>query len=199
MAHPRTQPMLSGWAPLQEPSRRLSVGELGRWLWPATVLAAFAAVTAYVAETSPGPGISTRDLVTLAQAVIVLAVLTVRRRWGPLAVLRTLAEYATVATLAGLLVLAAAPPAERPVTERRPAATEQAATLPPVVRQVVGAARRLGDAAGWVAELWRRADTQADHRNPPPSTTRLEPTGEAVAAPPRSPTSSAPSIWRFHA
>src|SRR5215218_10131568 len=114
MAHPRTQPMLSGWAPLQEPSRRLSVGELGRWLWPATVLAAFAAVAAYVAGTSPGPGISTRGLVTLALAAIVLAVLTVRRRWGPAAVARTLVEYATVATLAGLLVLAAIPPAERP-------------------------------------------------------------------------------------
>jgi hypothetical protein len=198
MAHPRTQPMLSGWAPLQEPSRRLSVGELGRWLWPATLLAAFAAVTAYVAETSPGPGISTRGLVTLALAVIVLAVLTVRRRWGPLAVLRTLAEYAAVATLAGLLVLAA-PPAEQSATERRPAATEQAATLPPVIRQAAGAWNRLAGAASWVAELWRRADTQADHRTPPPSTTRPTPASEAMAALPRSPTPpSALSTWRSH-
>ena len=196
MAHPRTQPMLAGWTPLQEPSRRLSPGELGRWLWPATVLAAFAAVAAYVAGTSLGPGISPRGLVTLALAVIVLAVLTVRRRWGPLAVLRTLAEYAVVAALAGLLVLAAAPPAERPAGDRRQAATEQAATFPPVIRQVVGAANRLGDAAGWVAELWRRAGGQTDHRTPPPSTTR--PQGEAAAAPPRSPTPSAPSTWRSH-
>jgi hypothetical protein len=201
MAHPRTQPMLSGWAPLQEPSRRLSVGELGRWLWPATLLAAFAAMTAYVAETSPGPGISTRGLVSLALAVIVLAVLTVRRRWGPLAVLRTLAEYAVVAALAGLLVLATAPtPAAQPTRERQ-TRTEQAATLPPVIRQVVGAWDRVAHAAGWVAELWRRAGDQADHRAPPPSTTR--PNAEAMATSPRSPTSSsapsAPSIWRFHA
>jgi hypothetical protein len=198
MAHPRIQPMLPGWSPLQEPSRRLSLGELGRWLWPATVLAAFAAVAAYVTGTSPGPGISTRGLITLALAVMVLAVLTVRRRWGPLAVLRTLGEYAVVAALAGLLVLAA-PPAEQPATERRKAGSEQAATLPPVIGQVVGAARRLGDAAGGVAELWRRAGAQTDHRTPPPSTSRPEPTGEAMVASPRSPTPSVPSTWRFRA
>jgi hypothetical protein len=115
--------MLPGWSPLSEPSRRLNVGELGRWLWPGLVLAAFAAVAAYVAGTDPepGPGLAVRGLVTLALAVIVLAVLTVRRRWGPLAVLRTLAEYAVVAALAGLLVLAAAPPAEQPAKERRQA------------------------------------------------------------------------------
>ena len=198
MAHPRTQPMLPGWTPLPEPSRRLSVGELGRWLWPATVLAAFAAVAAYVAATSPGPGISTRGLVTLALAVIVLVVLTVRRRWGPLAVLRTLAEYAVVATLAGLLILAAAPPAAQPTRERQ-TRTEQAATLPPVIRQVVGAWDRLASAAGRVAELWRRAGARADHRSPPSSTTRPDPGVEAMVARPHSPTPSVPSSWRSHA
>ena len=194
MAHPRTQPMLPGWTPLPEPSRRLSLGELGRWLWPTAVLAAFAAVAAYVAATSPGPGIAPRGLVTMTLAIIVLAVLTVRRRWGPLAVLRTLTEYAAVAALAGLLVLAAAPsPATAPTRERQDR-TEQAAPLPPVIRQVVGAADRLAGAARWVAELWRRAGAQADHRTPPPSTTR--PKTEAMAAQPHSPTPSALSIWR---
>jgi hypothetical protein len=163
MAHPRTQPMLPGWTPLSEPSRRLSAGELGRWLWSATVLAAFAAVVAYVLASSPGPGVSVRGLVTLALAVIVLAVLTLRRRWGPLAVLRTIAEYAVVAALAGLLVVAGvAAPAERPARERQ-AATEQASTLPPGIRQVAGA-------WDWLAELWRQADAEADHRTPPSST-----------------------------
>jgi hypothetical protein len=181
MAHPHTQPMLPGWSPLAQPTPPPTIESLRRWLWPGTVLATFAALAAYVVETSPGPGISTQGLVTLALAVIVLAVLTLRRRWGPLAVARTLAEYTVVAALAGLLVLAAAPsaPAERPATERRPAETEQAATLPPVIRQVVGA-------AGWLHELWQRAGRQADHRTPPPSTTRPQPTGEAMASPPHS-------------
>jgi hypothetical protein len=164
MAHPRTQPMLPGWTSLSEPTPR-SGAELGRWLWPSTVLAAFAALVAYVFATSPGPGISTQGLVTLALAVIVLAVLTLRRRWGPLAVLRTLAEYAVVAALAGLLVVAAGPslaPADRSARDRRQN-TEQASTLPPVVRQVVGA-------AGWVAELWHQADRENRQRQSPPTT-----------------------------
>jgi hypothetical protein len=192
MAHPHTQPMLPGWSPLAQPTPPPTIESLRRWLWPGTVLAVFAALVAYVVQTSPGPGISTQGLVTLVLAVIVLAVLTLRRRWGPLAVARTLAEYAVVAALAGLLVLAAVPPAERPATERSPAETEQAATLPPVIRQVVGA-------AGWLHELWQRAGRRADHRTPPPSTTRPQPTGEAMAALPRPPTPSAPSIWRSHA
>jgi hypothetical protein len=190
MAHPYTQPMLPGWSPLAQPTPPPTIGSLRRWLWPGTVLAVFAALVAYVVETSPGPGISVRGVVTLALAVIVLAVLTLRRRWGPLAVARTLAEYAVVAALAGLLVLAAAPsaPAERPAIERRPAAIEQAATLPPVIRQAVGAGR-------WLHELWQRAGRQADHRNPPPSTTRPQPMSEAMASPPHS---LAPPTWRSH-
>jgi hypothetical protein len=164
MAHPRTQPMLPGWTPLSEATPR-SGAVLGRWLWPSTVLAAFAALAAYVFATSPGPGISTPGLVTLALAVIVLTVLTLRRRWGPLAVLRTLAEYAVVAALAGLLVVAAGPsltPADRSARDRRQA-TEQSSTLPPVVRQAVGA-------VVWVAELWHQADRENRQRQSPPTT-----------------------------
>jgi hypothetical protein len=160
MAHPRTQPMLAGWTPLQEPSRRLSPGELGSWLWPATVLAAFAAVAAYVAGTSLGPGISPRGLVTLALAVIVLAVLTVRRRWGPLAVLRTLAEYAVVAALAGLVVLAAAPPAERPSSGRHRAGSDLPAGHP--------AGGRRSKPAGRCSRLGRRAVAPRRRPDRPP-------------------------------
>jgi hypothetical protein len=168
MAHSRTQPMLPGWSPLSEPTPRPGT-HLGRWLWSGTILAAFAALVAYMFATSPGPGLSTRGLVILALAAIVLAVLTLRRRWGPLSMLRTLAEYAVVATLAGLLVLAAAAPsgpAERSARERRQT-TEQASALPPVIRQVVGA-------AGWLAELWQRAQREADQRRQSPPNTRGE-------------------------
>jgi hypothetical protein len=182
------EPMLPGWTTLQQPATR-PVGELRRWLWPATALAAFATVAAYVLATSPGPGISNRGLVTLALAVIVLTVLTLRRRWGLRAMASTLAEYAVVATMAALLVIAAPSPANQPTRADRPTRNERSATLPPVIREVVGA-------WDWLAELWRRADPDAG-RTLPPSTTR--PNGEAMAAPPHSPTPPAPSIWRSHA
>jgi hypothetical protein len=60
MAHPGTQPMLSGWSPLAQPTPPPTIESLRRWLWPGTVLAAFAALVAYVVQTSPGPGISVR-------------------------------------------------------------------------------------------------------------------------------------------
>jgi hypothetical protein len=48
-----------------------------------------------------------------------------------------------------------------------------------LVRAVTGAAR-------WLVDLWHRADQQATAK------------GEAMAAPPPSPRSSVPSIWRSH-
>jgi len=194
MAHPRTQPMLPGWTPLSEPTRQPGA-PLGRWLWPSTVLAAFAAVVAYVLGTDPGPGLGNRSLAILVLAVVVLTILTIRRRLGPLAVLCTLAEYLTVGMLAGLLVLAAIPV---PADVDQPARAEQdqpgpggrqaqqqpdrAATLPPVIRQVVGVGR-------WLAELWHRADQQT-RADQPTSTTRGE---RSDAAPPPDRTGGPPS------
>ena len=48
------------------------------------------------------------------------------------------------------------------------------------------AASALGDAVRWLVDLWRQADQQAAPAK-----------GEAMAAPPHSPTPSAPSTWRF--
>jgi hypothetical protein len=178
------EPMLPGWTPLQQPTARPRGGELRRWLWPATALAAYATVAAYVLATSPGPGISNRGLVTLALAVIILAVLTRRRRWGLRAMASTLAEYAAVAALAALLVIAAPSSADQPTRADRPTPVERAPTLPPVIREAVGA-------WDWLAELWRRANPDASRT--PPRTTQPKPPGEAMAAPPHAP---APSTWR---
>jgi hypothetical protein len=183
------EPMLPGWTPIQQPAPRASGGEVRRWLWPATALATFATVVAYVLATSPGPGISNRGLITLVLAAIVLVVLTLRRRWGLRVMAGTLAEYAAVATLAALLVIAAPSPADQPTRANRPAQAERAATLPPVIREAVGA-------WNWLAEQWRRADPDAG-RTPPPSTTRPTTKGKAMAAPPRTPTPPGPSFWRF--
>jgi hypothetical protein len=177
-------PMLPGWGPLADsgPRRSIGGGRIAALVWPSLALAAFAALVAYLLAADPAAGLSLRSLTAVALAVIVLAVLTVRRRGGVLAVLRSMAEYATVALLAVLLVTAAGPPPfdvdqDRPARMSRAAPAEQArggqdqdqaASLPPVIRHAVGA-------WSWLAGLWEQADRQASRResNPTP-TTRAE-------------------------
>jgi len=169
MAHPRTQPMtLPGWGPLVEPPygrrRRRRPSGLGRWLWPALVVVAFLGLVGYVLNRDPvTAGVSGRGLVTVALAVVVLAVLTVRhRRVGARALLRTLAEYAAVAVLAVSLVTLG--------TAEAPAHTcAQAEDGGRPVLVVRGEA--CGNAWDWLADLWQRAGRQVDqhpHPTPPP-------------------------------
>jgi hypothetical protein len=128
---------------------------IGR-LWPAVALAALAALLAYLLATDPSPQLTHRSLVILGLAVVVLAVLTIRCTAGPLALVRTLAEYAAVALLAALLVTVnGAPPPTSPAA--RQARAEQAAVLPPVVREVVGG-------MGWLVDLWERAGREVRER-----------------------------------
>jgi hypothetical protein len=166
---------MAGWAPLAEPGhgRRHRGHSGGRFLALAgasLAAAAMAALLAYLLATDPAPGLSGRSLAVLTLAAVVVSLLLVRaERSGALALFRTLAEYGVVALLVLLLVPAVPPPVD--VDQDRPAAVEQvdqdqAATLPPGIRHVVGAGR-------WLADLWRQADREAAERRPaPPSTTR---------------------------
>ena len=88
-----------------------------------------------------------RGLVTLTLAAAALTILTIRRRFGPWAVARALAEYTVLVLLVALLATSGAgPPAERAQANstRPPAATQQAASLPPGISQVVGAGQPPG-------------------------------------------------------
>jgi hypothetical protein len=182
MAHRTTAPELPGWAPLAGPparGRRSYRGGRfdGRWLLALAGIAAttalLAALVAYLLVTDPTAGLSTRSLLVLALAAAVVLVLVVRsNRAGARSVLRTLAEYVTVAALAVLLATtASAPPpgGQAPAVGRdQPARIErqhpgQASQLPPGISHVVGAGR-------WLAERWRQADAAIDRQEAEAST-----------------------------
>jgi hypothetical protein len=165
-----TTPLLPGWGPLVEPPRRLHVASVLRWWWPTAVVVGFLVLVAVVGDRDdPAPGLSLRGLATLSLAAAALTILTIRRRYGPWALTRALAEYTVLVLLIGLLATSGAvPPSERALADstRPPAATQQAASLPPGIAQVVGAGRRLAAAGYWLAELWDRAKDKTD---PPPT------------------------------
>jgi hypothetical protein len=107
-----------------------------------------------------------------------------------------MAEYATVALLAALLVAPAGTVDHRPADHAKPNQAEAQAAAgqdQPAVIRVVAKVARVGakvirgvaGAVRWLVELWHRADQQV--------TTK----GKAMAAP-RSPALAALSIRRFH-
>jgi hypothetical protein len=194
------QPTLPGWAPLIDPGPfpLQAARSVGRWLWPTLAVSGFLAVVAYTfAHDNPAPGLSHRGLLTIALAAIVVVLLTIHRRHGPRRLSRAVAEYAAVALLATLLTAPGVgidqQPANHPDSGQARAQAVAGADQPAVVRAMTtvlraGAAliRGVTGAARWLVNLWRQADQQAT------------PTSEAMAAPPRSSTPSAPAIWRSH-
>jgi hypothetical protein len=197
------QPHLPGWAPLVDHGSRPLRGArwLGRWWWPTVTVAGFLAVVVQVLDhDDPAPGLSGPGLVTIALAAAVVALLTVHRRYGPGPLARALAEYTVVALLATLLAAPgvgldqqpadpgqptkagqAKPQAEAAAGDDQPAVIRAGAK---VVQAVTRAASALGNAVRWLVDLWRQASQEAAAAK-----------GEAMAAPPHSPT---PPMWRFH-
>jgi hypothetical protein len=184
------QPHLPGWAPLVDPGPRplQAARSLGRWLWPTLAVTGFLAVVAYTfGHDDPTPGLSRRGLLTIAVAAAVVVLLTIHRRYGPRSLARAVAEYTLVALLATLLTAVDRQPADRPtrVQAQAAAGADQPAVIRAgvkLVRAVTPAARAVAGAVRWLIDLWRRADQQA-----------TPPTGEATAAPPRSPALSV--LW----
>jgi hypothetical protein len=194
---------LPGWNPLVDhgPLPLRMVASLARWWWPTLALAGFGIVTGFVVgHDPPGPGPSTRGLLTVAlAAVVVVVLLAIHRRNGPGSLARAVAEYTAVALLAGLLATAGAVVDQQPANHAKPNQAKSDAQAaagddqPAVIRAVTtvlraGAklVRGMTSAARWLRDLWRQADQQTT------------PKGEAMAAPPRAPTPSAPSTWRSH-
>ncbi len=191
---------LPGWSPLVDhhslPLRM--AGSLSRWWWPTLALAGFGAVVGFVlSHDQPSPGLSTRGLLTIALAALVVVLLTLHRRSGPRWLARAVAEYATVALRATLLAAPAGTldqhPADRPASSQAPAQAAAGQDQPTVLRPVTKVLRAgakvirgMTGAVRWVVELWHRADQQATTRD------------AAMPAPPPSPAPPAFSTWRFH-
>src|SRR4029453_7108211 len=165
-----------GWSPLVDhgPLPLRVAGSAGPWWWPTLALAGFGTVAGLVlGHDHPAPGLSTRGLVTLALAALVVVLLTLHRAAGPGPLARAVAEYAVVAVLAGLLVADLGVP-EQPsnstgfptTTEARQAARsksnlEAGQDRPGVLRVAATVARAVtkvlravpGARGGW-ADLW---------------------------------------------
>jgi hypothetical protein len=159
----------------------------------------------------PGPNLSTRGLLTIALAAVVVVLLSVHRAAGPARLARATAEYAIVATLTALLVLAGGldQPPPNPTTSSATTEAKQAAGGKPnlkagdnqpgvlrvavaVTRAVAKAIRAVTGAVGWLVNLWRQADATTDHPRRPPATTT--PNGEAMV---RSPAPASTSTRRL--
>jgi hypothetical protein len=188
-------------------------GSVARWWWPILALAGFGTVAGLVlGHDDSVPGLSTRGLITITLAALVVVLLTLHRAAGPGPLARAVAEYAVVAVMAGLLVTDLGGVAQQPSNstgssakiEARQAARaksnlEAGQDRPGVLRVAAGVARAVTKAiravtgaAGWLVDLWRRADQQADRR-PSGSASTTTSTGEAM---PRSPAAAATSTRR---
>jgi hypothetical protein len=186
-------------------------GSVGRWWWPTLALAGFGVVLGFVVgHDHPNPGLSTRGLLTIILAALVVVLLTLHRSAGPGPLARAAAEYAVVALLAALLALAGGldhrptnPTGSSANTQAKQAGTakpkaEATQDRPGVLRIAAGAIqavtkaiRALTGAARWVVDLWRQADQQTNPPSRAPSTTA--PKGEAMPLSPAVPA----SIWRL--
>jgi hypothetical protein len=218
--HPTTMPgwgptpgwgqSFPGWSPLIDdgPLPLRMAGSVARWWWPLLALASFSAVAGLVlGHDHAPPGLSTRGLVTIALAALVVVLLTLHRAAGPGPLARAVAEYAVVAVLGSLLVADLGQPPTNPATPAAKTEARQAASAEPnleagqdrpgvfrvaaaVARAVTNAIRAVTGAAGWLVDLWRQADQQTDRHPNHSSTTK----GQAM---PSSPTAGSPSTRRL--
>jgi hypothetical protein len=201
-----------GWSPLVDhgPLPLRAANSIARWWWPILALAGFGAVAGLVlGHDQPAPDLSTRGLVTLALAALVVVLLTLHRAAGPGPLTRAVAEYAVVALLAGLLVADVGQPPSNPATPAAKSGGNHARKATPnpeagqdhpgvlriaggVARAVTKTIRAVTGAAGWLVDLWRQADQHTDH-HPSHSSSTTTPTGQAM---PSSPTTGSTSIRR---
>jgi hypothetical protein len=183
---------------------------VARWWWPILALAGFGAVTGLVlGHDHPAPGLSTRGLVTIALAALMVVLLTIHRAAGPGPLARAVAEYAVVAVLAGLLAAEVGGVAQpsNPATPAAKTEAGQAARATPnleagqdrpavlrvaaaVARAVTKTIRAVTGAARWVVDLWRQAGQQTERPSRSSPTTK----GQAI---PRSPTGASTSTRRL--
>jgi hypothetical protein len=204
-----------GWNPLIDhgPLPLRAANSVARWWWPILALTSFGTVASLIlGHDDSAPGLSTRGLITITLAALVVVLLTIHRAAGPGPLTRAVAEYTVVGVLVGLLVANVAGIDQPPVNPTGSSATTEAKqpsrarpnleagqdqpgvvrVAAAVARAVTKAIRAVTGAAGWLVDLWRRTDQQAGRRSGrPPSNT---PTGEAM---PRSPAAVSTSTRRL--
>ena len=173
-----------GWAPLVDhgPLPLQTARSLARWLWPTLSVSGFVAVTGFVfGHDDPTPGLSLRGLCTITLAAAVMVLLTVRRTAGPGPLARALFEYAVVFLLAVLIATTGIS------LDEPPAATKQAGAVPDQRPALV---KTIDGFRDWLSQWRAWARTETDRRPQSSSATLPDPTGQAMAPSPASPSST---------
>jgi hypothetical protein len=202
---------LPGWSPLVDhgPLPGRGAGSVARWWWPTLALGGFGAVVGFVlGHDYRSPSLSTRGLITVTLAALVVVLLTIHRAAGPRALARAAVEYAVVAALAGLLTAGAGGVDQQPASPTTSSARVEAKHVPTarpkveagqdrpgmirvaarVGRAVTRAIRAVTGAARWLVDLWRQADAQTDHPTESPQATAPKP--QAMPFSPAAPSST---------
>jgi hypothetical protein len=161
------QPHLPGWAPLVDNGLAplQAARSIGRWLWPTLALTGFLTLAGFVLrQDDPGPGLSTRGLLTIALAALVVILLTIRRAAGPGPLTRAVFEYAVVFLLATLIATTGIPVDQPPA-----AATKQAGV---VSDQRPALVKTIDSFRDWLSEWrqWARKETDRRAQSSPTTT-----------------------------
>jgi hypothetical protein len=153
-----TDPVWSPFGPLAHPAQRFQrpwAPNRTRWLWLVPLAAGFLSVLGWVASHDPAPGLalSRRGWITIAAAAAVAVQLAIHRRDGVRGLLRAIAEYAVVLTLA---VLMATTPA---VSASGAGGHQGASDAKANAKTAAGAAAcpSVAHARLWLACLWHQA------------------------------------------
>jgi hypothetical protein len=173
-----------GWGPLVDhgPLPFQTARSVGRWLWPILAVTGFLVVTGFVfGHDDPTPGLSLRGLLTIALAATAVILLTIRRTAGPGPLARALFEYAVVFLLAVLIATTGINLDQAPTGGKR--ADNVRDQRPALVKTIDGF-------RDWVSQWrdWARKET--DRRGQSSSVTVPDPTGQAIAPSPASPSST---------
>ena len=172
-----------GWAPLVDhgPLPLQTARSFGRWLWPTLSVSGFLVVTGFVlGHDDPTPGVSLRGLCTIALAAAVVILLTVRRTAGTGPLARALFEYAVVFVLAVLIATTGINVDQAPTGGKASAVPDQ---RPALVKTIDG----FGD---WLSRWQDWARKESDRRPQSSSAIVPDPTDEAMALSPTSPSST---------
>jgi hypothetical protein len=173
-----------GWAPLVDhgPLPLQTARSFGRWLWPTLSVSGFLLVTGFVfRHDDPATGLSVRGLLTIALAAAVVVLLTVRRTAGPGPLARALFEYAVVFLLA-VLVATTGVDVDQTLTDGK-----QASNIPDQRPSLV---KTIDGFRDWLSQWREWARKETDRRGQSSSATVPDPTGQAMAPSPASPSST---------
>ena len=172
------------WGPLVDhgPLPLQTARTVGRWLWPTLSVTGFLVVTGFVyRHDDPTPGLSLRGLCSIALAAVVVVLLTVRRTAGPGPLARALFEYAVVFLLAVLVATTGV------ALDQAPTADKQASNLPDQRPALV---KTIDGFRDWLSQWRDWANKETDRRPQSSAATVPDPTGQAMAHPPVSPSST---------